>query len=139
MADDEAAPPVGIEFLAQPRLGQWRAARDRVGQAFEDRGLLVGREERQDSLAGRAQVEVAPVAQGFPQVADGVARFDGIDGGELATDRVVQREHHSLADRGRRTLQDGPAHPPHVQVLRDQQADPREIRPDPEAAGFIRQ
>ena len=66
-----------------------------------------------------------------------MARLDRVDGGELAAMGVVDGEDDGLADGGRRALEDGPADPPDVEMLGDQQADPGEVRSDPEAARLV--
>ena len=68
-------------------------------------------------LPRRTEVEIAPVPQRFPDVADRVARFDGIDRRELAARRVVDGDDDGLADRRRRPLQEGPALAPDVEML----------------------
>ena len=107
-------------------------------QGRQDRLPLGLRQEREDALAARAQVDIAPVAERLPDVADGVARLDRIHGRELAPRRVVQREHDGLADLGGHALQDGPADAPHVDLAGDQDADARQVRPDRVASGAVR-
>ena len=66
-----------------------------------------------------------------------MARFDRVDGRELAALGVVDGDDDRLADGRRGALEEGPADPPDVEVFGDQQADPGQVRADPEATRLV--
>ena len=66
-----------------------------------------------------------------------MAGLDRVDRRELAPDRIVEGQHDRLADQRRGALQDRPADAADVEVLGDEDPDPGEVRPDPEAAWLV--
>ncbi len=128
MADHEAGAPRRLELPAQLANGT------AIGERREH-DLLVSRWlEREDALAAGAQVELAPLAQRTPDVADGMARLHRVHGPEPATRGIVERQHEGLVEGLRRDLHHRPRHRPDIQAFREQQREARQRRAHPEPA-----
>ena len=106
-----------------------------IGQRVQDGVPLGVGQEREDALAARAGVELAPLAQRAPDVADGMGRFDRVDGPELAPRGRVQREDQRLVELAAARSMIGRATRADIQPLGEQHAQARQRRADPESAG----